>query len=63
MQLVLEKILEIKFIFAKKEARETTHWLRMLIRCVFKKEGIKKLQREVQELTLIFGKIVSFLKK
>ncbi len=52
-----------KIFICKKEAQETKHWLRMLARAVSKKEDeIRKLWKESQELTLIFGKIVSKLK-
>ena len=45
---------------SKKETQETKHWLRMLAVCVpAKKEEIRKLWAEAQELTLIFQKIVS----
>jgi len=53
-----------KIFICKKEAQETKHWLRMLAKCVPKrKEEIKKLWKECQELTLIFQKITSSLKK
>jgi four helix bundle protein len=46
-----------------KEARETKHWLRMLAKCrPDKKSQIKTLWKECQELTLIFGKIISSLR-
>ena len=49
-----------KIYICKKEAQETKHWLRMLITCeVEKKDEINILQKEAQELVLIFGKIVS----
>jgi len=52
-----------KIYTSKKEAQETKHWLRMLAVCEpEKKEKIRKLWRETQELTLIFGKIISSLK-
>lgn len=52
-----------KIFICKKEAQETRHWLRMMAKCVpDKKDNIRKLWKEVQELTLIFGKIVSKLK-
>jgi len=52
-----------KIFICKKEAQETKHWLRMIARCIpERKDDIKKLWQEVQELTLIFGKIVSKLK-
>jgi four helix bundle protein len=51
-----------KIFICKKEAQETKHWLRMLAQCEpSKKEEIKPLWREVQELTLIFGRITSSL--
>lgn len=51
-----------KIYTCKKEAQETKHWLRMLIRAISEKEDkIRKLLKEAQELTLIFGKIVSKL--
>ncbi len=53
-----------KIYICKKEAQETKHWLRMLLTCFPNKEQeVKKLWDEAQELTLIFGKIVSSLKK
>lgn len=55
-----------KIFICKKEAQETKHWLRMMAKCIEKdnnkKEEIKKLWKEAQEFTLIFGKIVSKLK-
>ncbi|MFH0779439.1 MAG: four helix bundle protein [Parcubacteria group bacterium] len=52
-----------KIFICKKEAQETKHWLRMIATCVpDKKDEIRKLWKEAQELTLIFGKIVSSLK-
>lgn len=52
-----------KIFICKKEAQETKHWLRMMSVCVpIKKEDLNKLWKECQELTLIFGKIVSSLK-
>ena len=53
-----------KIFTAKKEAEETTHWLRMILKHVpSKKSQVAALQKEVQELTLIFGKILSTLHK
>lgn len=53
-----------KIFICKKEIQETKHWLRMLSICVpEKKEEIRKLWKEAQELTLIFGKILSTMKK
>jgi four helix bundle protein len=52
-----------KIHICKKEAQESRHWLRMMAQCVpEKKEDIRALWRECQELTLIFGKISSSLK-
>ncbi len=52
-----------KIFFCKKESQETKHWLRMLMICEpgFKQE-IANLWKEVQELTMIFQKIVNSLK-
>ncbi|MBI2123724.1 MAG: four helix bundle protein [Candidatus Wildermuthbacteria bacterium] len=51
-----------KIYICKKEAQETKHWLRMLATCEPERKGeIRKLWRETQELTLIFGKIISSL--
>ena len=51
-----------KIFICKKECQETKHWLRMLNTCVpEKREEIKKIWQECQELTLIFGKIGSTL--
>lgn len=53
-----------KIFICKKEAQETKHWLRMFIKCSSEKEGeIKRIQQETQELTLIFGRIISTLEK
>ena len=53
-----------KIFICKKEAQETKHWLRMLARCIpERKEEIKKLWKEAQELTMIFQKITSSLDK
>ena len=52
-----------KMYICKKEAQETKHWLRMLAKSIpEKRQAIQKLWKEAQELTLIFGKIVSKLK-
>lgn len=49
-----------KIYICKKEAQETKHWLRIIATCdEEKKEGARKLWGEAQEVTLIFGKIVS----
>ena len=53
-----------KIFICKKESQETKHWLRMMARCAPEhKESTEQLWKEVQELTLIFGKIVSSLRK
>ncbi|MDP3245007.1 MAG: four helix bundle protein [bacterium] len=53
-----------KIFICKKEAQETKHWLRMLARCLpEKKADLRKLWQETQELTMIFQKITSSLKK
>lgn len=51
-----------KIFICKKEAQETKHWLRMLAKCFpERKEEIRRLWKECQELTLIFQKITSSL--
>lgn len=53
-----------KIFICKKEVQETKHWLRMLsISAPEKKEELRKIWKEAQELTLIFGKILSTMKK
>lgn len=48
---------------SKKESQESKYWLHMIsVACPESKESARKLWKEVQELTLIFGKIVSTLK-
>lgn len=52
-----------KIFICKKESQETKHWLRMMARCVSEKQKeLRILWQEAQELTLIFGKIVSSLR-
>lgn len=52
-----------KIFICKKESQETKHWLRMTARYLpEQKDQIGKLWKECQELTLIFGKIISSLK-
>ena len=47
-----------KISICAKEANETKHWLRMILRAnEDKKEKISKLSQEAHELTLIFAKI------
>jgi four helix bundle protein len=53
-----------KIYICKKETQETKHWLRMLAKYYPEgKDEINKLWKEAQELTLIFGKIISSLNK
>ncbi|MBU3964327.1 four helix bundle protein [Patescibacteria group bacterium] len=53
-----------KIYISKKEVQETKHWLRMIAVAVpIAKERSRELWKEAQELTLIFGKIISSLKK
>jgi len=52
-----------KIFICKKESQETKHWLRMITRSNPEKtEETRKLWQECQELTLIFGKIISSLR-
>lgn len=52
-----------KIYICKKEAQETKHWLQMLSTALpDKKEELRKLWRECQELTMIFQKITNKLK-
>jgi len=52
-----------KIHICKKEVQETKHWLRMIsVASPENKEKARNLWKEAQELTLIFGKIVSTLK-
>lgn len=49
-----------KICICKKESQETKHWLRMIVVCVpERKEEIRKLWQEAQELTMIFQKIIN----
>lgn len=51
-----------KIYICKKEAQETKHWLRMLSVAVpDKKDELRELWQEAQELTMIFQKITSTL--
>jgi four helix bundle protein len=53
-----------KIYIYKKEAQETKHWLRMLSKAYpQRKEKLRILWEEAQELTMIFQKITSSLKK
>ena len=52
-----------KIFICKKEIQETKHWLRMIASAIpSRKEESRKLWQEAQELTLIFGRILSSLK-
>lgn len=52
-----------KIYLCKKEAQETKFWLRMIAKSnPEKKDEAKELWKEVQQLTLIFSKIISSLK-
>lgn len=49
-----------KSSIVKKELKETKHWLRLLLRANPEfKDDFKKVQKENQELLLIFSKIVT----
>ncbi len=51
-----------KIFICKKEAQETKHWLRMLsVSLPAKKERLRELWKESQELTMIFQKITNSL--
>jgi len=53
-----------KIYICKKEVPETKHWLRMIsVASVEHSDRARTLWKEAQELTLIFGKIVSILKE
>lgn len=53
-----------KISICRKEAQETKHWLRMMAKALpNRKENIRKLWKECQELSMIFGKIFSSLRK
>jgi four helix bundle protein len=52
-----------KIFICKKEAEETKHWLRMLSSCFLdKKDELRLLWKEAQELTMIFQKITNSLR-
>jgi len=53
-----------KIFICKKECQETKHWFRMVAKSTpDRMEDIRKLWQEAQELTLIFGKIVSSIRR
>ncbi len=54
-----KKDFQHKIAICKKEAKETKHWLRMIIKANSDfKEKTRNLWQEAQELTLIFSKII-----
>jgi len=53
-----------KIFICKKESQETKYWLQMIAKChPERKEEIRKLWKECQELTMIFQKIISTMNK
>lgn len=59
-----KKDFEHKIGICKKETKETKHWLRLFARTnPEKREELKKLWKECQELMLIFSKILSSCRK
>lgn len=53
-----------KIALCKKEAKETTYWLRMVAKAnPGKKDSCRKLYQEARELTLIFSAILNKRKK
>lgn len=53
-----------KIFICKKESQETKYWLQILAKCQPEiKEGIRKLWKECQELTMIFQKIINSCNK
>ena len=52
-----------KIFICKKEAEETKYWLKMIEGYTNREEKLTALSQEIQELILIFGKIISTLKK
>lgn len=54
-----------KIFICKKESQESKHWLRMLASsgCTTDESELRSLWREAQELTLIFQKITSSIRK
>jgi four helix bundle protein len=52
-----------KIFICKKEAQETKHWVRMMVKCVPNtRPEAEKLWQEAQELTMIFQKITTSLR-
>ncbi len=53
-----------KIHICKKETQETKHWLRMLeVALGDSSKTLISMKQEAEELTLIFGKIISSIKK
>ncbi|MBU0648844.1 four helix bundle protein [Patescibacteria group bacterium] len=53
-----------KIHICKKECQETKHWLKMFSLCEPRqKDKIAEVWKEAQQLTLIFGKIISTLNR
>ncbi len=53
-----------KIYICQKEAKETKHWLEMIVETNPEiKEGARILWKEVHEFTLMFGKAIAKLKK
>jgi four helix bundle protein len=58
-----KKDFQNKIYICKKEAQETRHWLRMLAEChPERKDELRNLWKETQELVMIFQKITSTLR-
>jgi len=52
-----------KIFICKKEAQETKHWFRMMSQCnPEKRDELRKMWQEAQELTMIFQKITNSLR-
>jgi four helix bundle protein len=59
-----KKDFQHKISICKKEAKETKHWLRMIVKAnPSRRDECQKLSREAQELTLIFSSILLSKKK
>jgi len=63
-QVISKKDFRNKIYICRKEANETQHWLRMILKSNPEKiEECKNLSKEAHELTLIFSKITSNCKE
>lgn len=59
-----KKDFQNKIFICKKESQETKHWFRMIANCLpERKNEVRQLWQEAQELTLIFQKITSSLRE